>query len=556
MLIIGTILLCCACSDSVDDADEVPVLHVNVYVPQTVMTRGYEGDVNSYTSERAVHSLHIWVYNHADVTLNNGSTLSAGTCIAYLHPTVTDLQSGTVQRYAVTIDNEVAKAHPNVDVYVVANEESIGATGLDGNTTRAQLRALTISGAYFGVSQPVTISDIQDQGLPMSGYGDNLLMKADHAPVYEVETVEIERAVSKMRFVFARTDGDIGDMFMLDELSIGGNVIPTSENFINTSGGNYSISSTYESSAMTWNGESTPALPTFSQVPAISPPSTDIYTDQDPQAYENLVDEGVSTSKLAQLGPFYLRETNRRLSGTIRYRVKQANGSWQQKNVTFNMASAGDFVRNHTWTVYVYFLGGKLYVKPTVLPWTAGQDRWNYSTQGATTMEWNSYLRYDLDMRSNTWDDTYVAVAFGYRTGHEPLYSPPITLRTTNSHEIWVQVDNDDFEIVQKEGTSYESKGQVVVIPANSEDEETVVYVVPVNGENPPNPLTRLTLTARPSDGMPPYNIPYNHDLPGDEDHTSILIWNIGAQLYRDNQNNQKVPGNVQTSNYWIETNT
>ena len=82
------------------------------------------------------------------------------------------------------------------------------------------------------------------------------------------------------------------------------------------------------------------------------------------------------------------------------------------------------------------------------------------------------------------------------------------------------------------------------------------MYVVPVNGENPPNPLTRLTLTARPSDGMPPYNIPYNHDLPGDEDHTSILIWNIGAQLYRDNQNNQKVPGNVQTSNYWIETNT
>ena len=42
----------------------------------------------------------------------------------------------------------------------------------------------------------------------------------------------------------------------------------------------------------------------------------------------------------------------------------------------------------------------------------------------------------------------------------------------------------------------------------------------------------------------------------GVESENGHLIWNIGAQLYRDNQNNQKVPGNVQTSNYWIETNT
>ncbi len=549
-------VLCLACSsDSDGEAEDVPLLHVNVYVPQTIQTRAYTGDVSSYGAERAVHSLHIWVYNHADVALNGGGTLRGGSLIAYLHPTVSDLQSGTVQHYAVTIDNNVAKTHPNVDVYVVANSESIGATTLDQTTTREELRALMISGQYFGVGQPVTLSDITDTGLPISGYGDNLTMRADRAPVYEVETVEVKRAVSKVRFVFARSRGEIGDLFMLDALTLNGNVIPTSEYLINTSGAAYSIGSSYESSAITWTSASTPALPTFDLIPAISSPSTYIYDGQDAQTYENLIDNAVETNQLSQFGPFYLRETDRVLTGSVRYRVKQANGTWQQRTANFSMSDAGDFTRNHTWTVYIYFIGGKLYVKPTLLPWIAGHDRWHYSTQGSTTMEWNSYLRYDLDMRSNTWDDTYMAVAYGYRSGHEPMYSSPITLLTTNPHEIWVQVDNDDFEIVQKEGTSFESRGQVLVIPANSEDLETVLYVVPVDGDNPPNPLTRLTLTARPSDGMSPFNIPFNHDLPGDEDHTTILIWNIGAQLYRDNQNNEKVPGNIQTSNYWKEMN-
>ena len=557
-----TIVLCWSCTDHELHEESQTMLFINVYVPTAQLTRAEVSPIAAQTYEKTVHSLQIWVFNHESVTLDNGSTLPAGALIAYMNPSVNDLQSGTAQRFAVAIDNLVARRSPNVDVFVVANSESIGRGNFSESATREELKAITFSGEYFGIPTPTShltqSGDIVDLGLPMSGILTNVAMRSDKAPMYEIETVTMQRAVSKLRFVLCQADNDLAGMFTLDEIRLDGGAIVSEEYLINDTPEPFKfVGGNYESRAIVLDGSSNPTLPAFSQLPVCSRPTEYIYTNQAAQTYENTIDQGVANGKLHQMGPFYLRETDRVLSGTISYHILNDNGSWEAKTAHFSMANAGDFARNHSWIVYAYFLGGNLYVKPTVLPWNAATERFTYSTQGSTTMEWNSYLRYDIDQKSNTWGDTYVAVAYGYRNNatHEPLYSTPISLKTTNANELWIQVDNDNFQLIKKQAASYEVMGQRIVIEAGSEATETEFYVVPISSENPSNPVTKVTVTARPTTGAPPYNIPFNHDLPGDEDHTSILIYNIGAQTYNANQGNMKLPGSEQGKQYWIESN-
>jgi hypothetical protein len=70
------------------------------------------------------------------------------------------------------------------------------------------------------------------------------------------------------------------------------------------------------------------------------------------QEYENLIASGIESEELTQVGPFYLNESDKKLTGVITY---QATGE-EEKTATFTMSDAGDFSRNHTWIVYAYFV--------------------------------------------------------------------------------------------------------------------------------------------------------------------------------------------------------
>ena len=74
----------------------------------------------------------------------------------------------------------------------------------------------------------------------------------------------------------------------------------------------------------------------------------------------------------SQVGPIYLRETDKPISGTITYRIAPDE---TPKTAHFSMAD-DVFSRNHTWIVYACFMEEtmKLTLKTVVLPW-----------------EWNSY---------------------------------------------------------------------------------------------------------------------------------------------------------------------
>ena len=72
-------------------------------------------------------------------------------------------------------------------------------------------------------------------------------------------------------------------------------------------------------------------------------------------------------AELKQLGPFYLRESDKQLTGVIKY---QKEGE-SEKTVNFEMKTAGDFSRNHTWIVYAYYSKSGLVAVTVVLQnWT------------------------------------------------------------------------------------------------------------------------------------------------------------------------------------------
>ena len=75
------------------------------------------------------------------------------------------------------------------------------------------------------------------------------------------------------------------------------------------------------------------------------------------QEYENRINEGVAQGDLTDLGTFYLRESDQKLTGTIQYAITpEGKTTTTEKTTSYSMISAGEFSRNHTWIVYGYFI--------------------------------------------------------------------------------------------------------------------------------------------------------------------------------------------------------
>ena len=206
-------------------------------------------------------------------------------------------------------------------------------------------------------------------------------------------------------------------------------------------------------------------------------------------------------------------------------------------------------------------------IQPTVLPWIAGQDRYTFNTMGSTDMKYERpWRRYDVDKKSWTWDDTYVVIAYGYKSGASgmPTRSPRITFETINQNELRVQINNSHFRLVQVlHGTDGEGNptdlftqlpvGEYLSIPGSSNMQTTEVYVVPENDDYMDDPYVNLILTEIHPGSVPPENLPYNHNLPGDEDHSTIRFYNPGVIVYTSIDGKHKEPGNEQPEVYWIE---
>ena len=353
-----SLLALMACRQEPRAEEDAPELGLYLECPGTPSeTKADEGEVPGTADENALHSIRVWIFDS-----ETHERISA------LHLTGNQLPSpGRVRRYAIPVSKDFARTRPDVDVFALANEASVGCT-LDGAATWEEVNDAVFGGTWFGVENPVR-SVNPDTGLPMTGAGRDLHIEGEE-PTLRVQTIQLVRAVSKLRYVFCRMldeDASDPDVISVDKVTLNGNLIPASEYLFTASlpyaivPGNYVLTpvETYGPAELARN----------------ETPEKLAWAGQDPISYENLLDNAVAEGTLTDWGTMYLRESDKMLTGYVDYTI---NGVSHTRS--FSMAAPGDFARNHTWTLYGYFLSGRnLQLSVRVLPWDYNAWSINFS---------------------------------------------------------------------------------------------------------------------------------------------------------------------------------
>lgn len=346
-----------------------------------------------------VHTLQIWVFKHSD-----------GSLVGYLETEPTFLNETNGQEmFQMKVEKEFADHPVNVDVYVVANayvlpdnydkfincNTNYDLTYIDDNnnevtltlgesTTRAQLDAAKIGVSSFGTSS--LVSSVPAAGLPMSGVLKNQSIYGSY-PTLRVgtqdamATLQLTRAVSKLRFVLCQKKEKSSPkkkLVSIDGIQLDGEMIPT-ESYLMP--GTYTYSSDpaaptdYENNPIVYVNAENKLLKTA--IPAVKNPMDYAYETQAAQEYEEMINGAIAGTyqadandqPLMELGLTYLRESDKKLTGTITYTVqeREKNGEewtdWktEHKTADFSMADPGDFLRNHSWIVYVFYMDATIY---------------------------------------------------------------------------------------------------------------------------------------------------------------------------------------------------
>lgn len=371
MVALLSLLAACSKSSGGDEPEPTnkPVLKIYVFPPdRPVVTRPDNGDVNPISEEEnTIHNLHVWVFETGTsnlvghISLNNVDISQSGSTVSL------ELSDAFV--------NLAVK--PNVDVFVAANVTNVNCgLSLSATTPRSQLEGAMIGQYYFGLSP--LVDKIPADGLPMSGVmKDKKITGSD--PVYQVSekeedggslaNVRLVRAVSKVRFVFSKSDTN-PDEVKIKNLKFDAGVLPIQEYLFLEDAYDLSTTQKYHIDG----GDDSKYVPVEPVSPLISSESGfDVNKSPSPasysydgkmtgQEYESLIQQGVEDENLSDLGTFYLRESDRILKGTIDYTI---NGS--PKTASFTMKAPGDFSRNHTWIVYSYFVSSGDLIIGTVL---------------------------------------------------------------------------------------------------------------------------------------------------------------------------------------------
>lgn len=369
------IVLFAACSS--DNAEEgtsmhkQPMLAIYVYAPEQAATaqqnaaptRGAVGEVDAITTESTIKSLKIWIYESDSEDLVGFFTTND----------VTALNEGQGTTYQIPVSDDFASSKPRVDVYVMANvtTANCGVGELNEATTHDDLLDGAKITGYFGLGN--LQKSVPEDGLPFAGklttqtvVGDAPALRVGSSS--EVSTVQLNRAVSKLRFVFAKTTGE--SPVKIKSITMNAGMIPTEEYLFKIP-----LSMTYNTDAeelLTVN---------IDDIAETADPTDYLYTNQEAQEYENLINEAASKqpAEVTVYGPVYLRESDKLLAGTITYQI----GDGADQTVDFQMQQAGDFLRNHTWIIYAYYAGaGKLQVQSLYV------KDWTTKEMNHTTYNW------------------------------------------------------------------------------------------------------------------------------------------------------------------------
>lgn len=392
LMFIVLLLTACSSESETTETKQPPVINIYVYTPDKPMiTRGDIGDVNpieNTINESIITKLQIWVFDN-----------ESGNLVAYYSPESVEELNGTNStgeaHYQLSVSEAFAQAaqvaqannteKPHVDVYVVANTASCGMAFVE-TTPQADLEAAmikksgTANNDYFGLT---TLTDeVPEAGLPMSGVLRNVEVQGS-SPVYRLDNVKLTRAVSKIRFVFCREKPEEGKTDIpvkINSVKLNKWMIPKEEYlFLGTSEMSTPYPDNHVGSYETEADDAKEFLPDpWDDIPTNDNPLDYAYLSQSAQDYEDLIAEGVTKRDLKELGPFYLRESDRQLEGVITYQ----KGEEAEMTATFKMKTAGDFSRNHTWTVYAY------YSKSGLVAVTVAVKNWDNTDRSHDVYNW------------------------------------------------------------------------------------------------------------------------------------------------------------------------
>lgn len=314
--------------------------------------------VSSTDAEKALHDLRVWAFIHGETPGDEA--------VAFANPTVSTTGSTSVtlslKKDAVSLLDNPNVASVAVDIYVLGNAASAGFdTSLGLNATRTQVRDAVLSGTEATGFGAACVSTVPGTGLPMAAYIENVDVTSLRTGTnLDPISVELKRAVSKVRFVFAKGEGsekvEISRIEFIGGTTAGGEsigLIPE-QSYLFPLTEVKPLEAGYES--IFWPKSETEAL--VADVPSVNAL---------PQTYDASLDAN------AVVKTIYLRESDLPLKGRIRYE----RGSTQLMASFDLVALAETFPRNATFTVYAYYTGGEMAIQLTVEvdPW----DKNNYS---------------------------------------------------------------------------------------------------------------------------------------------------------------------------------
>lgn len=362
-IVLSAILLAGACSRL---EEQNAALNIYVRLPEDVATKATTDWPTLFSRETRINDLKIWVFLNESADSN----LPAGLLLGYLEPKQLNVVSGSVQKFSVLLDKDVAAKIKKVDVYVLANSKAIQMQEIGKTTTSAELDALTLSGNRFGISDngsPTNTSIVDYEGLPYTAMGKGLTLSGSSTNLsVENETLQLVRAVSKIQFVFSQimlASGDKPVPFTITGLELDGGQIPKQEYLFKESSAPYRIGSDYVSQTLIFSD-----LPTKNDIVGNTNPSSYAFSSSETaKQYQDRIYEALINNTLYGYAPCYLRESDKALTGKIKYTL----GNSTVKELPFSMSTNDRFTRNSSWVLYFYINNNSLSLSVSYADWTA-----------------------------------------------------------------------------------------------------------------------------------------------------------------------------------------
>lgn len=379
-----------ACLDHEDEQLESDTVPLTFYL-QTAggqQTRAYIGDVSGETDESTIHSVKVWLFDESN-------------CISY---------SKTIDATnKVTMNIPQSYIGKSIDVYIIANPASVGLGAEEGEgalnaSTPLNTLTSTVFKENFTAANPVEA--VPNSGLPMSRIVKGCpITLAEGGIKAKLPDIMITRAVSKIRFAFARNEASQGSIV---GITIRKNYIPKNEYVFPVDPAVYSTTDNYPDYNGIYIGDyranikkTSVDADDYEQVPmvfgtnAVGSGITSTLID-----YDNTNNNGIpvlddpntitwgswSESEAANTATnkaqayndlmntytrktVYIRESDKKLCCEIYYRPTPSSDVKMAEFYMDNASQVQDFARNHIWIVYGYFLGDKFNLRIETIPW-------------------------------------------------------------------------------------------------------------------------------------------------------------------------------------------